>query len=680
MSINTAKETLLTNSLDKNTNFESLNSVNPEGYLTQLDVLDSSNQEIQDLKKLRVLIRSLINTNPYQPQSWLAASRIEEKDNNIKAAKEILKEACVKCPDSEDIWIEAARLETYENSKEILKKAAKHLPKSVKIWLAASSKEINNENKVKVLKKALESNPESVKLWKEIVSLSSEENAKKYLEKAVVCAPHSLELWLALAKLKPYMEARKTLNNARKQLPSEPIIWITCAKLEETQGNLENVNELIKRGVKTLSNNGVSIIREDWIKEAIILEQSGSVLTAKSIIKNCLNIGLEQDQKIKTFTADLQLLFDSQCKESFRFMSQLVIEQFPKSKKLWKTVVFIEKQYADRVLQVIRNACNKSENSSKLWIFYLESSEKSEIFQVFLLSIEKYDQKAKVYLAAYDLLMKNFCYSDAEEVLRLAKEKCYCAEIVKKMIDFYRQLENIEKAKEIGMNAINDFPNDTKLYIKVAKLSSNSESKNFISDACKKFLNCGKLWILLSEIEEKANDDLKARYILEKGRNISNDVEVFIKSIKFELVKNNNKAAEIILNKALQVFPNNGKLWSYAVELTDSKLKKAKIADALEKSPDCPYLLLTVAKIFQFERKFEKARGWYEKALFKGSWLGDVWVFYYNMELKIGEIEKAEKILERSKNFEIRKGEIWKLFRSKDSNQEIIIKAANTIA
>ena len=123
----------------------------------------------------------------------------------------------------------------------------------------------------------------------------------------------------------------------------------------------------------------------------------------------------------------------------------------------------------------------------------MESSEKSEIFQVFLLSIEKYDQKAKVYLAAYDLLMKNFCYSDAEEVLRLAKEKCYCAEIVKKMIDFYRQLENIEKAKEIGMNAINDFPNDTKLYIKVAKLSSNSESKNFISDACKKFLNCGKL-------------------------------------------------------------------------------------------------------------------------------------------------------------------------------------------
>lgn len=55
-------------------------------------------------------LSSLVNSNSTQAHVWLAASRIEEKDYNIKAAKVVLQKVCIKCPNSEDIWLEATWL------------------------------------------------------------------------------------------------------------------------------------------------------------------------------------------------------------------------------------------------------------------------------------------------------------------------------------------------------------------------------------------------------------------------------------------------------------------------------------------------------------------------------------------------------------------------------------------
>ena len=57
-------------------------------------------------------------------------------------ARKLIRQGCEACPDSEDVWLEAAWLHTKENAKAILANAVKHLPTSVKIWAAAADLEV----------------------------------------------------------------------------------------------------------------------------------------------------------------------------------------------------------------------------------------------------------------------------------------------------------------------------------------------------------------------------------------------------------------------------------------------------------------------------------------------------------------------------------------------------------
>ena len=54
-------------------------TVDPKGYLTSLDSIQlSSDAEIGDIKKARMLLKSVINTNPKHAPGWVAAARLEE--------------------------------------------------------------------------------------------------------------------------------------------------------------------------------------------------------------------------------------------------------------------------------------------------------------------------------------------------------------------------------------------------------------------------------------------------------------------------------------------------------------------------------------------------------------------------------------------------------------------------
>ena len=79
---------------------------------------------------------------------------------------------------SEDVWLEAARLQTPQNAKVVLANAVRQIPRSVNIWMQAMKLEDDKEGKKVVLRRALEFIPQSVKLWKAAVSLEEEEDAK----------------------------------------------------------------------------------------------------------------------------------------------------------------------------------------------------------------------------------------------------------------------------------------------------------------------------------------------------------------------------------------------------------------------------------------------------------------------------------------------------------------------
>ena len=83
----------------------------------------------------RLLLKSVTSTNPGHGPGWIAAARLEEVAGKLVAARQVIRDGCKACPANEDVWLEAARLQTRENAKTVLAEAVKKIPQSVKIWV-----------------------------------------------------------------------------------------------------------------------------------------------------------------------------------------------------------------------------------------------------------------------------------------------------------------------------------------------------------------------------------------------------------------------------------------------------------------------------------------------------------------------------------------------------------------
>lgn len=73
-------------------------------------MIPSYGGDIQDVKKARLLMKSVRETNPKQPQAWIGSARLEEVVGRTQEARALIMQGTEKCPKSEDVWLEAARL------------------------------------------------------------------------------------------------------------------------------------------------------------------------------------------------------------------------------------------------------------------------------------------------------------------------------------------------------------------------------------------------------------------------------------------------------------------------------------------------------------------------------------------------------------------------------------------
>ena len=205
------------------------------------------------------------------------------------------------CPRSEDVWLEAARLQPPEMARAVIAQAVAEVPNAIRLWIKAADLETEGKAKKRVFRKALEQVPNSVRLWKLAVELEDPEDARILLARAVECCPTSTELWLALAKLETYENARKVLNKAREHIPTDRQIWVTAAKLEEANGNETMVVKIVDRAIASLSANGVEINKEFWMKDAMDAEKGGSILTCQAIIKAVIGVGVDEEDRKDTW-------------------------------------------------------------------------------------------------------------------------------------------------------------------------------------------------------------------------------------------------------------------------------------------------------------------------------------------------------------------------------------------
>jgi pre-mRNA-processing factor 6 len=111
--------------------------------------------------------------------------------------------------------------------------------------------------------------------------------------------------------------------------------------------------------------------------------------------------------------------------------------------------------------------------------------------------------------------------------------------------------------------------------------------------------------------------------------------------------------------RALQECPSSGLLLAENITTAPRVEQKSKSADAIKKCPDDPRVIAAVASLFASERKLEKARKWFERAVALDPDLGDSWAKYYLFETETGSSGKKEMIKERSIAAEPKHGELW---------------------
>ena len=674
-----AREKLLGQKLDSISSTVSGQSVvDSSGMLTALNTVDvTKNVDISDLKKARLLFKSLINSNPKKARGWIAAARVEELDGKVQEAKNILAQGVEHAPYSEDLWLEAARFEGQSDlAKSILAKGVKHIPKSIKLWIACAKKETETEFKVKVLKKALKIIPQSEKIWRMLIELSmKEDEAKEYLSCAVKCTPDCLDFWIAFAKLSPYLEAKAILNEAGNHFKKiERKIWIHAAKLEESNGNPNNCDTLIQRGLKKISK-AMMIRREDWLEEAYLCEKHDTPGTAKAIIRSIFQLDMVDKDFEKQWIEDSDaaiLRSNNACAKS---MLEFALQNCPDVKELWYKAISFERMHGSQegLDELLSLAVRTHPDSAEFWMrlakCFIIRSDIETARATLIKAQETCKNQEAIYFARVHLEKECNNLESAREIIMEARgnlpesEDCWL-ESIKLERQFGKHNESLKIAKE----ATKKLPNSIKITLELANifegLSMPNDAKKILEKSTS--TKAGKvdtsLWIKLILLEEKYVGVKKARAVYEncKSRlNFMKNAELWIQIIRMEQRVDNNEAVKSMVTLALKECPNNGELWSISIELELKSRRKAKSIDALQKCDDV-YVILSVMKLFWSERKMEKTRSWLERAVQLSPDIGDSWAYYLKfIELQC-ENEGRGNLISRMKNAEPSEGRMWK--------------------
>ncbi|XP_070209587.1 pre-mRNA-processing factor 6-like [Littorina saxatilis] len=645
--------------------------VDPKGYLTDLQsMLPSHGGDINDVKKARLLLKSVRETNPKHPPAWIASARLEEVTGKVQAARNLIMKGCEECPKSEDVWLEAARLMPGDQAKAVVAQAVRQLPQSVRIWIKAAMLETELKAQKRVFRKALEHIPNSVRLWKAAVELEDEEDARIMLSRAVECCPTSVELWLALARLENYENARKVLNKARENIPTDRQIWVTAAKLEEAHGNITMVEKIIDRALSSLRANMVEINREHWIKDAEDCERSASLLTCQAIVRAVISVGVEEEDKKHTWMEDAEACAVHGAYECARAVYAYALSVFPSKKSIWLRAAHFEKNHGTResleaLLQRAVAHCPKAE---VLWLMGAKSKwlagDVPAARSILALAFQANPNSEEIWLAAVKLESENNEFERARRLLSKARSSAPTARVFMKSVKLEWCLGEVDNALRLLDEAVKHYPDFPKLWMMCGQIheqhGDNEEARNAYNKGLKKCPTSWPLWLLLSQLEERTGQLTRARSILEKAR-LKNPKtpQLWLEAVRVEIRAGLKNIALTLMAKALQECPNSGILWAEAIFMEARPQRKTKSVDALRKCEHDPHVLLAASRLFWSERKISKARDWFNRTVKIDPDLGDAWAAFHKFETLHSDQKAAEDIASRCVSAEPHHGEWW---------------------
>ncbi len=626
-------------------------NIDPKGYLTSLSKseITTGKAEVGDINRVRVLLESVIKTNPKHAPGWIAAARLEEVAGKIVAARNLIARGCEICPKSEDAWLENIRLNDNHNAKIIAANAIKNNDRSTRLWIEAMKLENDPRAKKRVLRRALDIMKTSVAIWKEAVNLEEDPaDARLLLAKATEEIPLSAELWLALARLETPENAQKVLNKARKAIPTSYEIWVAAARLQEQMGNANKVN-VMKRAVQSLAQESAMLKREEWIAEAEKCEDEGAILTCGAIIRETLGYGLDEDDDRKEIWMDDAKSSIARGKyETARAIYAYALRVFVNRKSIWLAAADLEKNHGtkDSLWQLLEKAVEACPQSEVLWMQLAKEMRQSgcidDARRVLFRAFKQNPNNEDIWLAAVKLEADNNQTQRARELLQTARQEAGTDRVWIKSVAFERQQGDNAAALDLVNQALQIYPKADRLWMMKGqiydaenKLPQAREAYNVGTRACPQSV---PLWLLASRLEEKAGAVVKARSVLDRARlAVPKNAQLWTESVRVERRANNLPQAKNIMAKALQEVPNSGILWSESIWYLEPRTqRRPRSLEAIKKVENDPVLFVTVARIFWGERRLEKAASWFEKAIFLDSDLGDTWAWYLKFLIQHG--------------------------------------------
>lgn len=657
--------------------------VDPKGYLTDLNAIKvNTASEVGDIKKARLLLKSVTTTNPKHAPGWIAAARVEEIAGKAITARKIIQAGCETCPESEDVWLEAARLQSgAANAKAVLASAVRKLPTSTKLWLRAAELEDDADKKKAVLRRALELVPSSVKLWRTAIELEDVEDARILLCRAVECVPHSVDMWLALARLETYENARRVLNQAREAIPTEPAIWLTAAKLEEAHGHgAELVERIVAKAVQSLASYQVVIDRESWLKEAEQAEQASAPLTCGAVVRNTIGLGVEDEDRKRTWLDDAEACESRGSIETARAIYAHALSVFPKNKSIWLRACDLEKKHGspERLEATLNTAVEYCPRCEVLWLMAAKEKwlrgdvegARATLVDAFAANPDS----EQVWLAAVKLEWENDEPDRARALLAKARERAPSARVWMKSALLERECGDYDAELALVNEALQRYPSFAKFHMMAGQASERraaavpldqqaallAAAREAYQRGIRRCPKSAPLWKLAAALEEATVGPTKARSVLELARLKNQKMpEVWLAAIQLERRHHNLKLADNLAAKAQQVCPDSGELWADQIAHAPRPNRKAKSLEALKRCDQNPYVIVAVAGLFVLENKHVKARKWFNRAVALDPDLGDAWAHFYAFELKHGSEQEQDDVLNRCVQAEPAHGELW---------------------
>ena len=671
--------------------------VDPKGYLTDLKSMKmSSTADIQDIKKARKLLQSVIQTNPGHAPGWVAAARLEADLGKASTARAIIAQGCKACPGNEEIWLHAAHLQgTPANAKATITLGLEKNPKSVKLWMEAVRLEEDAVAQQRILRRGLEKIPESVKLWRGLVDLATPEDARILLQRAVECCPQHVDLWLALAKLEDYKGARGVLNRARQTIPTEPLIWITAAKLEEAHENLPMVPKIVDRALKSFRNQRIGVSREVWLKHAQDCEKADppAVATCQAIVAAAVGEGVDEEDRIPTWKADAEDRAQGGFVETARAILAHALALFPGDVDLWMQAARLEQAHGSEgsLDALLARAVAQCPTAEELWLMGAKekwlrgnlAAARDILGKAFAANPDSED----IQLAAFKLEFSSGEFERSRILLRRAREGAGSERVWHKAAQVERQLGDTAAELEVLRAGLAKFPTCWKMWLMqgqreealadtaaaagdaTAAAARIAEARATYTGALQRCPQCVPLWLGFAALEERQGALGRARALLEQGRTrCPGAARLWLAAVHAERRAGQEKAAEALMAKALQECPADGALWAEFVALAPRPQRKRRSVDALKKCNNDPFVVAAVAQLFWAEGKPDKARAWFERAVALTPKNGDGWAQYYRFEAAQGTPEQQERLAQRCAEAEPNAGLRWPTFAKAVAN------------